>query len=161
MANVKLLPESGEIQPASMAQIIKGKNGHYIEVDDDVGNVVRDLQEIDNRLRVRYSEAGDYFVVYMREDDMEPGDGYLVTTAEQLDARLVNRIRRISHESYDFSKEVQAIDRQADKEREHAYSEHLGEIAERLAHALRKDRGFDQWRAYIPKDLPAGSEESS
>jgi hypothetical protein len=144
-----LLPDNGEIQPASIDQIMRGKNGKFVQIEDDVGNVARDIKAIDKRLCVRYSEAGEYFVVYAREEWMPPGDGYLVTTAQELDGRLVDRLRRVAHHSYNFADEVDRIDDEYDRQHEKRRKEQVGEIAERLSHAMRKELGLDKGRAFI------------
>jgi hypothetical protein len=156
MADVRVLPNNGEVEPATFTQMQRGRNGKMVEIDDDVGNIASDLRSIHPNLRLRFSEAGRYFVVYMREDWQPPGDGYLVTTAQELDQRLVDRIRRISSEGYDFAKEIDRVDGESERAQEHRRYEQVGEIAERLAHALRKDRGMNGGRVFVPKEVTDG-----
>jgi hypothetical protein len=80
-----------------------------------------------------------YFVVYQLCD--QDGDERLVTTSQTFDQRLVERIRQITHESYDLAGELAREDDRRDRERDHEFSEQVGEIGERLFHAMRKDKG--------------------
>ncbi len=127
-----------EIAPASLAQIVKGRDGRYIEIEDDVQSVAGELRELDPSLHLRYSESGRYFVVYQK---LEDGSEQLVTTAKQLDKRLVKKVRRLVHASYDLAEELERGDAEADREAERRFSEDLGPAAERLRHAVRKDIG--------------------
>jgi len=141
-----------EIQPASIAQIVKGKDGRMIQVDDDVQNVVNDICAIDDTLRVRFSDAAEYWVVYQEVPVPEGGTKEkLVTTSRTLDPRLVKRIEKVAHPAYDFTKELDKQDRAAESAQEHAFEEKVGEAGEKLAHALRRDTGAKR-RAFVPKD---------
>lgn len=146
-----------EIRPASIAQVAQARDGRMIEIGDDVGNVAKSLQQIDPGLRLRYSEAGEYFVVYWRPDEWDEGDGQLVLTAQECDQRIVKRVQEIAQPGYDFAAELERLDEQTRTEKEHEWSERVGETGERLAHALRKDRGYDQSRVFIPEG-PARSD---
>jgi hypothetical protein len=127
-----------ELQPATLAQVQMGRGGRMVTVDADVGDVVRQLREIDPRLHVEYNFDGGYFVLYQL---LENGDEHLVTTAQQLDARLVNRVREISSPDYDYVADLEAGDRQRERDHEHAINEQIGEIGERLFHAFKRDTG--------------------
>ncbi len=125
-----------------------------IQVDDDVQNVANDLRDIDPHLRLRYSEAGEYWVVYWCPDGGEDGDGYLVTTAQELDQRVVTQVRKIHHgvlnDTYKLSEEIERLDAVAKAEEEHAFTERMGDTYERLAHALREGTGRGKRRIYVP-----------
>ena len=117
-----------------------------VEVEDDVQNVVNDLARINHHFRVRWSEAGQYFVVYWKPDHEEEGSGYLVTTAQELDGRLVRLVEQIHYRvindpDYDLGAEIEANHDAADAERDRQFTEQAGEMYERLAHALRQDLG--------------------
>lgn len=125
-----------DINPATLPQIQKGRRGRVVFIDDDALNVAKDLREIDASLRLAWNEFGEYFVVYQQLDD---GTEHLVTTAQTADARLVKRIKRIAHPSYDYGKDLDEQDKKAEKAAEHIFEERVGDLAERLAQALRKD----------------------
>lgn len=125
-----------EIQPATLPQIQKGRRGRVVFVDNDALDVAKRLREIDPSLRLAWNEFGEYFVVYQQ---LEAGSEHIVTTAQTADSRLVERIRRISHSSYDFAKELDKLDQKAKRDAERQFQEAVGEKAERLAHAIRKD----------------------
>lgn len=127
--------------PASLAQVLKGRDGKFIAIEDDVYGVARELHQIDPHLRLRYSEAGQYFVIYFQHND---GSQDLVTTAQELDPRIITRIRKITSETYNFSNELARIDAAADREKERKLNESIQDHAERLAHALRQDFGANR-----------------
>lgn len=155
--NVHLRKEEVEIRPASIAQIGQGRNGVMVEIDDDVQGIANALHEIDHHIRLRYSEAGAYFVVYWKPDEGDEGDGYLITTAQDLDHRIVHRVQEIYHRcnqpGYSYSDELDKLDAKAKKDKEHAFSEEHGEMYERMAYALRHDLGYDQSRIYVPEGV--------
>lgn len=131
-----------------------GGEYEYVEIEDDVQNIANTLYEIDPHLRLRFSVAGGYYVVYWKPTDADEGDGYLVTTAQELDHRIVHRIAAIASKDYDFTTEiekVEAANRKAEMERRH---ELLGETHERAYFELRKIMGALNSRAFIPKDVP-------
>lgn len=129
-----------EIQPASIEQLVRGRNGKMIAIDADVGGIVQQIQEINPAFHVRYSEAGEYWVVFRINPDTKKQE--LVTTAQELDGRLLNRIRKISSPLYDFAAEVDKLEAQGKKAKEYQWSEQVREHGEQLAHALRKDKGL-------------------
>lgn len=154
-----------EIRPASLAQITKARNGKYVEVGDDVQGVANALHEIDPHIRLRYSEAGEYFVVYwsenphMAEEDGGENTTYLIFTAQDLDHRIVHRMAEVywkcNKPGYSFADELDKQEAEAKKQKDHEFTERNGENYERLAHALRKELGYDQHRIYVPTDLAA------
>lgn len=123
------------IQAASLAQVRKGRDGRMIAIDNDVLDVAKQLYAFDDSLRLRWSEAGEHFVVYQCVGDVEK----LVLTSRELDPQIIERVRKIAHPSYDFGAELDRIDAEAEKEKEHRFREQVGERGEVLAHALRKD----------------------
>ncbi len=137
-----------EIQPASIAQVRKGRDGRQVLIENDVLDVARRIKEIDESLILRYNEFGEYFVVAQIIGDEEK----LVLTAQELDERVLHRIKHITHASYNFADEAEKMDKQAKKDEEHAFHERAGEAGEVAAHALRKDIGATT-KAFVPKDL--------
>jgi len=137
-----------EIPAATLDQVKRGKDGKLVAIDNDVCGIASDLKQIDPNLKLRYSEAGEYFVVYHVNPFTERED--LVTTAQVLDKRLVNKVRYLASDGYDFAKEIEKADAKADADQEHKRKEQTGEIAERLHHAVRKDLGI-KTRISIPR----------
>lgn len=136
-----------DIQPASLAQVQTGRDGRRVLVDDDVAGVARKIREISPRLSLRWNERGEFFEVI--EDDGRTERR--VTTALECDDRLVARIMRIAHPSYDLVADMERTDLAAERAEEHAFSERTGEIAERLAHAVRKD--LNPGKIIVPKGI--------
>lgn len=133
-----------EITPASVDQI-KQVNGRWIEIESDVGDIAKRLQEIDKRLFLRVSNDQNVFAIFAKENGKE----YLVTTATELDARLIERIQKISSPGYNYAAELDKIDRQAKKDAEYAFDQAVGKSAEELAYAMRKELGLTKDKAYF------------
>jgi hypothetical protein len=127
-----------EIQPASLAQVRRARGGQFVAIEDDVANVARDLHALDPSLRLRFSEAGGYFVVYQ---DLGEGKENIVTTAQELDQRIVKRVEEVMQPSYDYAAELAAQDAKAEADAQERFNEQVGEIGERLFHAARRDKG--------------------
>lgn len=140
-----------EITPASLSQVTRARDGRLVAVEDDAQNVVNDICAIDPSLRVRYAETSEAFIVYQQHLD---GRETLVTTAQELDPRLVERVQKITHPSYDLKAEMERVDAQAEKDQDHAFEEKVGEAGERLAHAIRKDLQH-KGKVFIPRDSDA------
>lgn len=143
-----------EVRPATLAQVIAGHDGVMVQVDDDVQGVANRLAEIDENLRLRYSMAGEYWVVYFKPPNEEEGNGYVVTTAQEIDMRLAERVAEVFYKyrqpGYSLSAELDANDKAADEARDKAFTESAGEMYERLAHAIRKDLGTTN-RIFVPR----------
>lgn len=143
-----------EIRPASLAQIAKARNGQMVEIDDDVQGVANALGEIDSHLRLRFSEAGGYYVVYWKPEEWEEGDGYLITTAQDLDHRLAHHMRQVVHRcqqpGYSLAGELDEADAKAKADADQTFVEENGELVERMAHAMREDRGYNKTRIFVP-----------
>lgn len=131
-----------EIEPATITQLQRARDGRLVEIEADVGGVAAQLREIDPGLRLRYAEASDIFIVYHRTSP-RPGwfNEELVLTARQLDGRILERVRQIAARDYDFLAELDRIDAEADRAQEARFADQVGDAAQRLAHALRRDRG--------------------
>lgn len=126
------------IQAASLTQIARARNGRMVVIDDDAGAVAAQLREIDPALRLSVSDVTGHYVVSQMLDD---GTEHLVLTALELDGRIVRRVREIAHPSYDYAADLEAVEAEAEREQDHKRRERVGEIGERLAHAIRKDTG--------------------
>lgn len=136
------------IEHASLLQVQQSVGGQSTLVENDVLDVVARLQEIDPNLFVVYQEAGNYFtIVETCKDGKERG----VTNVKELTPDVVDYVRMIGSDSWDVVAEMEKMDREADAAREHGFKEKVGEIGERLHHALRRDRGFDKQRIWVPE----------
>lgn len=143
-----------EIPSASISQVQRLRDGRMVSIDDDVCGVVKQLQEIDPALRVRFSEATELFVVYQKlDDDTE----HLVTTTPTLDGRIVKRIQEIAAPGYDYSAELDKLDREAKKRQQDEWDEQTQEALEKLSWAIRHDlKKAKPGPTYIPPDVYGG-----
>jgi hypothetical protein len=146
-----------EIRPASLTQLSRGREGMMIEIDDDVQGVANALNAIDSHICLRFSEAGGYFVAYWKPDGWGNGDGYVITTANELDHRLIKKVERIYHEcsqpGYSYAAALEKAEGEAKAEHDHEQQEKLGPMLEQLAHAMRKDLGYDKAKIVVPEDV--------
>ncbi len=126
-----------KIQPATLDQVAIGRNGKRIAIDADVGSVAQQLQQIDSNLELYFNEDGGYYEVRCKHP--VSGKPYLVLTAQELDGRIIDRMHQIRDPQYNFAKELEADEAAMKKELEHKRKEQVGEVGERLAHAIRKD----------------------
>lgn len=139
-----------EIEAASLSQVRATVEDGLVLIDDDVQNVVRDLQEIDPGFRVHFDRDQEYFVVrHLHLSRSGEPEESLVTTARQLDQRIVERVRQISADGYDYGAELDRLDREADARNEAEFTERVAPIGEQLHHALRRDMHLDKDRAFI------------
>lgn len=133
-----------QLQPASITQVRQGKK-RRITVEADVGSVVAQIKEIDPRLGVIWDDDGEFFAVVEQDGPKQR----VVLTALELDHRVLNRLKEIASADYDYVAEMEKIDAVADKEKDHRFSQEVGEVAEQMAHALRKDLQH-KGRIYVP-----------
>lgn len=133
-----------EIEPANYEQVVKAGNNKddWIVIEKDLGEVVSELKEIDPRLCVRWSPHQSFYALFAKEVIKGKEQEYLVNTFKSLDRRVVNRVREILSPSYDFVKEIERSEDKKKRDEEHKLHEAMGERAELLAHALRKDLGI-------------------
>jgi hypothetical protein len=122
-----------------------------VQIDDDVQGVADALHGIDSHISLRFSEAGNYFVIQWKDDH----ESYLITTAQDLDQRIVKRVEKIYHDvrqpGYSFAGELEKAEAKNKAEMDHEASEARGPALERLAHAMRADLGYDKQRVFIPE----------
>ena len=137
-----------EVTPATFMQVKTGRDGRRVTITEDVGDVARRLHEISPKLVLIWNEKGGHFTVAERDIN---GDERLVFTAQECDDRIVKRAELITSEHYDYLGELDKLDKAAERARDHAFSEQTGEIAERLAHAVRKD--LNPGRITVPKGV--------
>jgi hypothetical protein len=142
------------IESHSLPHIERGRRGVTIFIDDDALGVAKQLEEMKfpegyGKLCLAWNEFKETFVVIQVKDD---GSEHIVTAAKQADGRLIDRVRRITHPSYNFAQELEVIDAQADKERDWLFSQRVGDLAERLAHAVRKDTQAKN-RIFLPDGI--------
>lgn len=139
-----------EIAPASLAQLTRARGGHLVEIDPELQGIANDLARIDPNLRLRYSEAGEYFCVNYQPEN---GDGYLIFTAQELDERIVKRMEevywRCNQPGYSYADDVETAEAKQKREDDHAWTQKNGELMERLAWALRHDTNRNQHKAFI------------
>jgi len=119
-----------------------------IEIDADVMNICERIREIDSSLGVDWNEDGNYFRVYQL---VQGGDKHVVTTTRELTPEVVEEVRRLADPNYDLASELDRIDDKAERDNRHAFHERVGEVGERLHHAMRKDLQM-QDRIYLPRD---------
>src|SRR3954470_3892034 len=129
------------IDSAALPSVQRGRRGTVVFVDDDALGVAKQLEEMKfpegyGKLRLAWNEFRESFVVIQVKDD---GSEHIVTSAKQADGRLIDRVRRITHPSYNFAQELEEIDAKADKERARRFSEQVAQYAEKLAFAIRQD----------------------
>jgi hypothetical protein len=135
-----------QLQPASITQVRQGKK-RRITVEADVGSVVAQIQEIDPRLGVIWDDDGEFFAVVEQDGPRQR----VVLTALELDHRVLTRIRELASPDYDYVAEMDRLDAQADREKDHRFAQEVGEQGEVMAHALRKDLGLRyQGRIVVP-----------
>ena len=147
-----------EISPASLAQVRMTARGQRLRVTQDVQNVATDLATIDASLKLAFDPYADCFIVYqdVYGPDGEVMSEHLVTTAQDCDQRLVNRVREISQPGYDLGREIEKVEAQVERAKEHDRRERTGEAHEALAFALRKDLSRHEHpntlksRVYVP-----------
>lgn len=125
-----------EIRAASLPQIVKGRGGRVVFIDNDALDIAKDLLKIHPSLRLAFNEVAEYFVVYQVDDQ---GNESIVTTSLEADARLLERVRKVVSPQYNLAEELDRMNDKADAESEYRFSQKTGEIAERLAHAIRRD----------------------
>ncbi len=140
-----------EIQPASITQVRKGKDGRNIVIEDDVLSIARGLLDIDPVLRLAWNEDGHYFMVYWWNGPKKE----VVLTSQEMTPAILDRLREIIHPSYDFVGEMERMDKQAEKNQDHRFSEETGEIGEHLAHAVRKDLEHGG-KIFVKRDVKNG-----
>ena len=141
------------VEPASIEQLLAGRDGRVHRIGADAGGVADELRRIHPGLILQYNELGDHFSVCFESEDGR--DTYLILTARECDHRITDRIREIdSHgrSGYDYAKALEAGSREARDRALAQFRERMGELGERAVHAIRKDLGSTS-RAFIPREV--------
>lgn len=140
LGQVKVKKPTFEVPIATHEQVIAAGDDYYI-IDAATSIIVKEINDIDSRLYVKYNSEHDFFVLFAK-DVIEGNEcEYLVKTFQKLDPRIVQRVKEISDPSYDFIQEANDLEKQRDDEKLYAIRQKIGDTAERLASALRKDLG--------------------
>ena len=148
-----------------MVQVQEAWDHGYDMIEPDVGGVVEELKRLDPslgvRLGTRHHERA--WVIFRKHCAVHPDfqtecwdcqqglERTFVTsrkavqnsfgTWEGLTHEIVDRLRLVSSEGYNFAEEVERQNRQAEQAAEKNRIEKLSEHGEELAHAIRKDLG--------------------
>lgn len=145
-----------EIPAASIAQVTRARDGRIVEIEPAVSEVAKQIHEINPELKLRFSEAGECWIVYQerrRSVDGKLLSKHVVTTWDAnegpVDSGLVERVRRISAPDYDAAAEMEKIEAEYRRDRERRDADRLGELATRVHHGLRKDLGA-KGRIFVP-----------
>ena len=136
---VKVQP-SVDVPLATHDQVVQAGDDYFI-IDAATCSMAKEINDIDNRLFIKYNRRQDFFVLFAKEETREGLVEYYVKSFTKLDPRIVERVKEISDPSYDFIKEGEQLEKEWDKEKMYAIEQRIGDTADRLAHALRKDLG--------------------
>lgn len=131
-------------QKSKMRLVSMGRGGELVEIDDDVQSIAQQIKDIDPRLGVEYNLQSLQFRVYELGDD---GKRRTVMWIDELTGDIPNHLRRIAKTNYVL--EMRRQDAQAERDADHRLHERLGPVAEKLAHALRKDLDIKP-RIFVP-----------
>ena len=144
------------VEPAHIDQVRRAKNGAMVHIPADAGGVAEELRRIHPALKLRYSEAGEYWAVFHESEDGR--DTYLILTAQDCDHRICERIRFIDSQGrsgYDYARELETASREVKDRAARRFREQIEQHAELAAHALRRDLGARyKGRAFIPREVP-------
>jgi hypothetical protein len=138
-----------DIQRASLTQVIEGRGGQTVTISEDVGNIAARLKEIDERLVLRWNERGSYFQVI---ECLPDGSESLVTTRQVIGPELVESVAKMGKRKITLATEIEDIDKKAEREKDWRFEQEVGEIGERLAHAVRKDTQAKH-RIFLPRGV--------
>lgn len=135
-----------EIPHASVVQVQEGRDGKRVLIEEDTLDVAKRLRELDPKLVVEWNEAGFFTISEMLGD----GTQQLVTTTTDLNAAVPEYVARLA--KTDYVAEMERHDRAVDAAKDYRFEQQIGERGELLAHAFRKDLGY-QGKAFVAKDL--------
>jgi hypothetical protein len=139
------MTDSLYIDPVTI-RTVRQVGGTSIEIADDVQGVARSLREIDDRFRLRADlDHVQQLVGWTVELHTPQPDGsveeHFVGAYRELDHRVLRDARKYTNPNYDLAAELEALEDKRDRDFEHEQRERTGEVAERLAHAVRTDLG--------------------
>jgi hypothetical protein len=122
-----------------------------VTIPAEYGGVAADIARLDPCLKLRHSKSSDCFIVFRvhrngepcREDDPERTED-LVLSAVECDERIVKRLEFIDPQGrggYDYAAELEKATLDAHRTRRQEFAERMGDTAEHVAHAMRRDLG--------------------
>ena len=132
---------------STLAQVRRASDGRLIPVDGDVFDVCQRIREVDRSLGVEFNLKSEQYRIYEEGDD---GVRRTVKWVAELTPDLPEHLRQLLHT--DYARELERVDRQAERDAAHAFHERVGPVGERLAHAVRKDLGIKR-NVVIPKGI--------
>ena len=143
-----------DITPASIDQVQSSADGRTHIVTADVGDVAKQLRELDRSFVLRYHEHTDHYsVIQMTGDPNEPE--HFVTSCQPVDGgvdpRLVDRLRQIMHPDYDVVAELERNNEQVRRDAQHARDEMQGAAIEKAAHEFRRLAG--ERKMFVPREV--------
>jgi hypothetical protein len=141
----------GDFRRASLTQVRAGRGGRMVAIDDDVMDIARRLHEIDRSLGVDWNDSAGYFRV---TQTLQDGSKHVVLTCLELTPAVIAEVAKTVHPSYNLDAELEKAERQEEHEFQHQQSEKIGEIGERLYHAMRKDKQVKN-RIVLPRGVDA------
>jgi hypothetical protein len=132
---------------ASLGQLQLTNRLELIRVENDVLGVAEQLKRIDPGLVLTFDKGQKIYLLHHEgfNDRGEWVENFIGAYTE-LDQRIVNLIERIDGQGrgrHDLARELDRLEAQKEREREQQFSETMGERAELLRHALRKDLGAE------------------
>ena len=144
------------IEPATLPQIRRARDGRMVLIDADAGGIAEQMRRIDPKLKLRYSEAGEYYVVYVEEQRPDGRvDQHLVFTAQECDGRIIRRLEQIdSHgrSGYDYVRELEKAQQEQKESVMEKFRQAAREHGPELYHALRRDLGVKD-RIFVPRSV--------
>ena len=149
-----------EIRPLSLAQVQTGRDGRRYEVSGQAGEIAKQLQEMDPRLRVEFNEGGNFFVIYARSMNAkgeQVDDLVLRVAADEWDGRVVRYLAPRIHDVLNGRSIAGRLD-EHDAKHKAAVDDGLREsVAERsydLMRAIQREVLSSRPRISVPRDIP-------
>jgi hypothetical protein len=139
-----------QVRPASIDQVQRAKDGRMVLISARESTIAADLQRIDRRLKLRFSEGGGYWAVFEQPEggcpcpDPNCEHGHLVLTAQECDDRIVQRIQYIDPQGrggYSYADALEKATLDAHRKSRQEFLDHVEELGEQAAHAVRRDLG--------------------
>lgn len=134
---------------ATIEQVRAGHGGRLVTIDNDLFDLAKRLHEIDRSLGLDWNDTAQFFRVTQTLPD---GSKHVVLTCRELTPEVIDRVRLVTHPSYNVADELDRMDRESDRAAQHKLSERTGEAGEHLHHAFRKDLGLKP-RIFLPKGV--------
>lgn len=146
-----------DITPASLEQVVTARGGRKVVIDADVGDVARQLKEIEPSLILRWHEGptrddpGHYSVIQVTDH----GHEQMVATCLPIpggapDPGLVPAIRRVASTGYNAVDEMERRERLRIKGVADRQHEENGPAMEKAYHQFLRNTGQNQRRIFVP-----------